>query len=131
MFGAPAVQMGADGWVDTYSNLWPDLTVALYNAARAGDLQARLPFQRRFADGPSAVPSRQVEVDMIVVERVRTGRQHGGEVLAGAQEYLAQEFLLARIAAPATLHDDFATIGEAERENVGGIAEGMLGNIAA
>ena len=42
MFGAPAVQMGADGWVDTYSNLWPELTVSLYHAARAGDtLRAR------------------------------------------------------------------------------------------
>ena len=42
MFGAPAVQMGADGWVDTYSNLWPELTVALYHAARDGDtLRAR------------------------------------------------------------------------------------------
>ena len=40
MFGAPAVQMGADGWVDTYSNLWPQLTVALYRAARAGDQAA-------------------------------------------------------------------------------------------
>jgi len=38
MFGAPAVQMGADGWVDTYSNLWPQLTVALYHAARTGDV---------------------------------------------------------------------------------------------
>ena len=38
MFGAPAVQMGADGWVDTYSNLWPELTVALYHAARSGDM---------------------------------------------------------------------------------------------
>jgi 4-hydroxy-tetrahydrodipicolinate synthase len=40
MFGAPAVQMGADGWVDTYSNLWPELTIALYRAARAGDIAA-------------------------------------------------------------------------------------------
>lgn len=38
MFGAPALLMGADGWVDTYSNVWPQLTVALYHAARSGDL---------------------------------------------------------------------------------------------
>ena len=37
MFGAPAVYMGADGWVDTYSNLWPQLTVALHEAAKSGD----------------------------------------------------------------------------------------------
>ena len=36
-FGAPAVYMGADGWVDTYSNLWPQMTVALYHAASIGD----------------------------------------------------------------------------------------------
>lgn len=38
MFGAPAVQMGADGWVDTYSNLWPEMTVELYRTARAGEM---------------------------------------------------------------------------------------------
>lgn len=38
MFGAPAVLMGADGWVDTYSNLWPDLTNKLYDAAKSGDI---------------------------------------------------------------------------------------------
>ena len=37
MFGAPAVQMGADGWVDTYGNVWPELTVAIYRAAKDGD----------------------------------------------------------------------------------------------
>ena len=36
LFGAAAVQMGADGWVDTYSNLWPQLTVELYAGAREG-----------------------------------------------------------------------------------------------
>lgn len=38
MFGASAIQMGADGWVDTYSNIWPELTVGLYNAAKDGDM---------------------------------------------------------------------------------------------
>lgn len=37
MFGAPAVQMGADGWVDTYGNVWPALTVEIYRAARDND----------------------------------------------------------------------------------------------
>jgi 4-hydroxy-tetrahydrodipicolinate synthase len=37
MFGAPAVQMGADGWVDAYGNVWPELTVAIYRAAKDND----------------------------------------------------------------------------------------------
>jgi len=37
MFGAAAVRMGVDGWVDTYSNLWPQMTVGLWRAAKAGD----------------------------------------------------------------------------------------------
>lgn len=46
MFGHAALELGADGWVDTYSNLWPALTVELYhasingNSARAKELQA-------------------------------------------------------------------------------------------
>jgi 4-hydroxy-tetrahydrodipicolinate synthase len=36
LFGAAAVQMGAEGWVDTYSNLWPQLTVELYHEAKKG-----------------------------------------------------------------------------------------------
>jgi 4-hydroxy-tetrahydrodipicolinate synthase len=36
LFGAAAVAMGAEGWVDTYSNLWPQLTVELYHEARRG-----------------------------------------------------------------------------------------------
>lgn len=38
MFGHVALEMGAEGWVDTYSNLWPELTVSLYRASKAGDL---------------------------------------------------------------------------------------------
>jgi 4-hydroxy-tetrahydrodipicolinate synthase len=37
MFGAPALMMGADGWVDTYSNVWPELTTAIYHAGKDGD----------------------------------------------------------------------------------------------
>lgn len=47
LFGAPAVQMGADGWVDTYSNLWPELTVGLYREARKGITPQVLELQRR------------------------------------------------------------------------------------
>jgi len=36
LFGLAAVQLGAEGWVDTYSNLWPQLTVGLYHEAKKG-----------------------------------------------------------------------------------------------
>ena len=54
LFGAPAIQMGAEGWVDTYSNLWPQLTVELYHEAKKGisprviELQKRGTELRRF-----------------------------------------------------------------------------------
>jgi len=50
MFGAPAVLMGADGWVDTYSNVWPQLTVALYRAARSGDVATARRLQKTGAE---------------------------------------------------------------------------------
>ena len=50
MFGAPAVLMGADGWVDTYSNVWPQLTVAIYNAAKANDLAQSRTLQKTGAE---------------------------------------------------------------------------------
>lgn len=37
MFGAAAIHMGADGWVDTYSNVWPAMVMDLYAAAKSGD----------------------------------------------------------------------------------------------
>lgn len=46
MFGAPAVMMGADGWVDTYSNLWPQMTVALWRASKAEDWDKARQLQR-------------------------------------------------------------------------------------
>ncbi|HVO87079.1 MAG TPA: 4-hydroxy-tetrahydrodipicolinate synthase, partial [Casimicrobiaceae bacterium] len=46
MFGAPAVMMGADGWVDTYSNLWPELTTELYRVARDGDIKRARSLQK-------------------------------------------------------------------------------------
>ena len=61
LFGAAAVQMGADGWVDTYSNLWPQLTVELYNAgAREGISPRVLALQKtghRASPFPAARPA--------------------------------------------------------------------------
>ncbi|HEY4137744.1 MAG TPA: dihydrodipicolinate synthase family protein [Casimicrobiaceae bacterium] len=50
MFGGPAVMMGADGWVDTYSNLWPELIVELFRAAREGDIKRARVLQKTGAD---------------------------------------------------------------------------------
>jgi len=50
MFGAPAVQMGADGWVDTYGNVWPELTVAIYRAAKEGDIARARRLQKTGAE---------------------------------------------------------------------------------
>lgn len=50
MFGAPAVLMGADGWVDTYSNVWPELTVAIYDAAKGNELARARRLQKTGAD---------------------------------------------------------------------------------
>jgi len=50
MFGHAALELGADGWVDTYSNLWPALTVELYRASVAGDRARAKKIQSTAAD---------------------------------------------------------------------------------
>ena len=47
MYGVAALQMGAVGWVDTYSNVWGAGLVALYNAARAGDMDTARDLQKK------------------------------------------------------------------------------------
>jgi 4-hydroxy-tetrahydrodipicolinate synthase len=50
MFGHAALELGADGWVDTYSNLWPALTIDLYNASKSGDLTRAKEIQAKAAE---------------------------------------------------------------------------------
>lgn len=50
MFGAAAVMHGCDGWVDTYSNIWPEMTVALYRTAKAGDINGATALQQTAAN---------------------------------------------------------------------------------
>jgi 4-hydroxy-tetrahydrodipicolinate synthase len=50
MFGAAAVQHGCEGWVDTYSNLWPELTVELFRTAKAGEMKRALVLQKTASD---------------------------------------------------------------------------------
>lgn len=47
MFGVAALQMGAVGWVDTYSNVWGAGLVALYNAVQAGDMDTARDLQKK------------------------------------------------------------------------------------
>ena len=50
LLGMPAVLSGAAGWVDTHSNLWPDLTVELYQAVTGGDIQRARELQKTGSD---------------------------------------------------------------------------------
>ena len=84
--------------------------------------------QHRLADAALAarIVAGEVEMEMVVVEGVGARAEHGREVVAGADEDLAQELLLLLGAAPA-LHDrDLAAVGEAEGHHVERIAEGVL-----
>ncbi|MDP6805238.1 MAG: 4-hydroxy-tetrahydrodipicolinate synthase [Rhodospirillales bacterium] len=45
MFGVAAMKLGAEGWIDTYSNIWPELTVELFRAIEAGDDATAVPLQ--------------------------------------------------------------------------------------
>ncbi len=65
-------------------------------------------------------------MDVVVVEGVRAGREHGREVLAGRALHVAQETLLLRRAAPAVLHGHLAAVGKRERRDIERIAERML-----
>jgi 4-hydroxy-tetrahydrodipicolinate synthase len=40
MFGIAAMKLGAEGWIDTYSNVWPELTIGLFRAIESGDDEA-------------------------------------------------------------------------------------------
>lgn len=46
MFGHAALELGAEGWVDTYSNVWPDLTVDLYKASKSGNKARAVEIQK-------------------------------------------------------------------------------------
>ena len=47
VFGVPALLMGAPGFIDTNPNLWGPQSVALYQAAVAGDLERARALQRK------------------------------------------------------------------------------------
>ena len=71
---------------------------------------------------------REIDMDVIVVERVRSRREHGREMLAGAGLHVAQERLRLLVAARPVAHDrDRAAVRQNEAADVERIAEGMFG----
>ncbi len=82
----------------------------------------------RVADAaPAAVPG-EIDMDMVVVERVRSGRQDGAEALARRQLDVVEEAALLGQAVPAVLHSHAAAIGKREGGDIERIAEGVLGD---
>ena len=80
----------------------------------------------RIAGMAVVVPAHQVDMDVVVVKRVGSRCQHGGELLAGGRLHVVQEGLLLRRAVPAVLHIELAAIGQRESRDIERIAEGML-----
>jgi len=46
VYGAPAIQMGADGFVDCFPNVWPDGGRPLFDAAKNGDTKRAAELQK-------------------------------------------------------------------------------------
>ncbi len=67
---------------------------------------------------------------MVVVEGVGAGAEHGGEVVAGAHEDLAQEAGFGRLAAPVLTDNDGMAAVQHEGEDVEGVAECVLRHAA-
>ena len=66
-------------------------------------------------------------MEVIVMEGVGAGAEHGGEAPASAEEDLAQESALVFLATPAAPNRDVAPIGEGEGHDIHRIAECVLG----
>ena len=75
---------------------------------------------------------RQIQMEVVVMEHIRPGPQHGREMPAGAGVRLVQErpFLRVRLL-PVAHDDDLAPVGEPEAGHVDRIAEGVLGELRA
>ena len=68
-------------------------------------------------------------MEVIVVEDVGAGPEHGREALAGGGVNLAQKAALLIGALPAVLDRHFATAREPEGSDIERVAEGVLGNV--
>src|SRR5215831_6491562 len=79
--------------------------------------------------GPIAAgTAHQIDVDMIVVSGVVTGRQNGREMIAGGKMDVAQEPLLFRGPVPPVLYGNPTSVRERESGDIERIAECVFGN---
>lgn|SRR5512139_3094255 len=74
----------------------------------------------------SAGASHQIDMNVVVVRGVVTGRKDGVEVVTGGELYVVQEALFFRRAVPAFLNRNPAPIPERESCDVDRIAESVL-----
>src|SRR2546430_15330929 len=88
-----------------------DLARAITHAS--GDEIARN--SRRIADASPARAPHQVEMQVIVVVDVRSGPEHGRELLAGRRVHVVQETALLPQAAPAFPHRHLSSLWQRER----------------
>jgi dihydrodipicolinate synthase/N-acetylneuraminate lyase len=73
IFGAPAAQLGADGFIDCFPNVWADVGQPLFDAAKAGDAATTARLQktgRQLTDlfttgGLTLYPATKAAMDML------------------------------------------------------------------
>src|SRR5262245_19103235 len=84
---------------------------------------------RLFADAPLAVAAMtgEVEMEMVAVMGVVGRAEHGGENVASPAMHRAQERAVGKMAPPAALDVDHASVGQHEGRDVDGIGMAVLG----
>jgi 4-hydroxy-tetrahydrodipicolinate synthase len=73
IFGAPAVELGADGFVDCFPNVWSDGGRPLYDAAKSGDRKRTAQLQKLgrqltdlfTSDGRTLYPATKAAMDLL------------------------------------------------------------------
>jgi 4-hydroxy-tetrahydrodipicolinate synthase len=107
IFGAPAVELGADGFIDCFPNVWTDGGRPLYEAAKDGDKKRAAALQKTgrlltdlfTSDGRTLYPATKAAMDMLGFPgggRPRPPlRQTEGKPLEGLRKGLIELGLLA------------------------------------
>jgi 4-hydroxy-tetrahydrodipicolinate synthase len=73
IYGAPAVDLGADGFVDCFPNVWPELGRPLFDAAKGGDMKKAAELQKTgrlltdlfTSEGRTLYPATKAAMDML------------------------------------------------------------------
>ena len=73
IFGAPAVELGADGFIDCFPNVWTDGGRPLYDAAKNGDRKRAAELQKTgrqltdlfTSDGRTLYPATKAAMDLL------------------------------------------------------------------